>query len=179
MLDWKKIEDDLYEITKENIISISKEYSTEIFYAFALSINADYGEIMISLNTKESLKETALDYFKRNPDWYSSEVKAEKDLYWSIGDWKYTDENSEDFQDIWDKYQELISDACIEQDDDVEVDQSIEEKFLSLACRVLHKLNKDGVFRVLNKTEDFKYFVCDHDEDDEYAWDRLKKNSLV
>jgi hypothetical protein len=179
MINWDKVEKTLYQITKENIIEISKEHHSKKFYAFALSINADYGEIMLALNTVESLKETAKDYFNRHPDQYGSVEKAVKDLYWSIGDWNYEEENSEDFQDTWDYYQELISDESIDQDEELEgTENSINEKFLSLACRVAHKLDKEKVFNFLNQTSNFKYIVCDHDEADEDSWQRLEKTKL-
>jgi len=179
MINWNQIEEILYRITSENIKEIAQEHSDETFYCFALSINADYGEIMISLNTNEFLEETAKDYFTRRPERYKSLEKAKEKLKLSIGDWKYTDENSEDFQDTWGKYQELISDEALDQDEELEeTDQSIEEQFLRTACRVIHRINNEEVIKLLNQTEDFEVYVCDHDETDEKSWQRLKETKL-
>ena len=135
------------------------------------------GSTAICPAAESPTNEAAQDYYERHPDWYKSVEDAERELCWSIGDWLLTDENSEDFQDVWDKYQTVISDEWLDQDESLEdTENCVSAKFLAMACRVAHKLNSEKAYDCSNRSEDFKYFVCDHDETDEDSWERMEGN---
>lgn len=168
-MTWDEIEERLYQATAAALRHFSKDHPSESFYGFAFACNADYGEVMLCLNTAAGLRATVA---QRYASWSAEEVETR--LKWNPGDWEYANFNTKPpYEDAWDAAwsdtQEAIAEATF--DDDGE---DIPEIFLGVACRVMIALERNDEFRLLQRDPAFATFVTDHDESQGDAWERLR-----
>ena len=185
--DETRVHSVLTTIVTEAINDFAQRHPDEQFYGFAFDCNADYGEVLLCLNTEQDLQASAKELKESPPksflpkfdkmmeekygvkpkplfhDKTAAEV-AEK-LRWNPGDWKYQGfYNCSDDPD-WAELAEEIAEQ-IETDED-------REAFLRIICRLIPAI-KPALER-LHRTSDFRVLVIDHDETVETAWQRLAK----
>jgi hypothetical protein len=191
-IDWRTLEDHLFSLAMADIRRFADAHRDEQFYGFAFDCNSDYGQILLCLNTQESLRETALQYATNPPNkevWdrinkalgfpsdeqRETPAEYEQELCWSLGDWKYQGFNTKAFDSGWASFGTDVLNACMDEEEDKETFlKPTQDRFLRAVCRVLLRLEIEGGFQRLNRTDDFGTFVTDHDEPDEVAWHRLE-----
>lgn len=169
-MDWTKFEDKLYRASVRALNGFAKQHGNEPFYGFSFDCNADYGEVLLALNSEAELAATA----KRFPAYSPQQVESR--LRWNSGDWKYPGFNLDgdlgaQWEKAWGSMQEKIQNAALDLDDE-ECDE-MSEIFLESVCRVLLRMEREGVFRCLKLEPHFKALVTDHDEPLEDSWERL------
>jgi hypothetical protein len=169
-MNWRAAEKTLYEAARSVIGRFADNHRNERFYGLVLDLNADYGEVFLSLNTEAGLRMWAADHY---PDYSPEEI--EQRLRWNPGDWLYHGFNTDEpyaleWEQSWSEYQDRIHDAVLDDDND-----AVSEWFLEAACRVLLRLEKSDALMRLNREEYFKTLVIDHDESLEDAQERLAR----
>lgn len=195
-IDWELLEQTLYDFTKTDIELFSKTFPRERLYGFAFDCNSEYGQVLLCANTEEDLRKQAEKYAKGDspnaeafrkisekfglePSQPSDDVDAEIDeLRWALGDWKYQGFESAAFQDGWSPHASAVLNWCLDHDEESDPETFMtptQAEFMCRACRVMVRLEQDKAFNALNRTEDFKTWVADHDEPDEISWDRLNE----
>src|SRR5262249_3751763 len=102
--------------------------------------------------------------------------EEEVSLRWNMGDWKYQGFDSDNFSNGWDSFREAVSDACLDEEQDEETFMTpTQDRFMRTVCRAVIRLESEGAFDVLKRTDDFKTYVADHDESQEKSWNRLQE----
>jgi hypothetical protein len=167
-VNWRKVEQRLRGASVEALRAFARDHPEETFYGFCFDVNADYGEVNLSLNTEEDLAATAARHY---PGYSQREIDGR--LRWSSGDWKYPGFNSDPpyakaWEAAWGEAQETIHDAAIDDDGD-----GVPERFLESVCVVLVAMEEHGELEPLSRAEGFKTLVADHDESIEDSWARL------
>jgi uncharacterized protein DUF4303 len=165
---WKRVEDELYGASVDALESFARDHPGETYYGFMFDCNADYGEVLLCLNTEEDLAERSRRHY---PTYSQGEIDAE--LRWNPGDWRYQGFNTtppyaEAWDARWSAPQETIASARLVGEED-----EVNEEFLTTVCRVLVRMERNGVFDCLVRDNRFKVFVSDHDEAPEDAGTRL------
>ena len=175
-IDWAAIEARLFELTCAESVRFSCGHTDEEFYSFAFDCNADYGQLLLCLSTKEHLRQEAESCQAKYADSCLNKPLAdwEAELRWALGDWKYQGDclgfGSDEFNAGWSECENLIVDSCwIDPCDD----RKVQLNFLNSACRVALRLEHDDAFSSLKRTPDFAVYVADHDELEEISWARL------
>jgi len=180
-----KLRTTLGRITSTAIAAFAQQHQSERFYGFAFDCNAEYGQVLLCLNTEEDLLDTAknlkadppkpfLEKFdkmmeekygvKPKPLYHDKTVpEIVEDLRWETGDWKY-----QGFYDCNDDPEWAALAAGIS-----EAHESDSETFLETVCRVLPEIQV--ALACLNRTKDFRALMIDHDESVETAWSRLER----
>lgn len=105
------------------------------------------------------------------------------DLKWSFGDWLYqgTDGraghlNESAWEKKWEPIADKIEEAYLEDEDpDEYFEEVFQFQFLSAVFRTLIKIEQSGVLELLDRTEDFKVLILDHDQFEEEGWDFMEK----
>jgi len=162
----------LLDLSKSSLASFADEHRDEVFYAFGFDCNADYGDVLLCLNTESDFAKTSQEYIAK----WSYGPKELAELRRNFGDWKYQGFNCE--QSVWieawkphadaiERY--LFSDELAEEDREIFI-----EDFLLMVCRVLVHLERSGALAKLPKDAGFFTQVMDHDEDLESAEGRLE-----
>ena len=169
-MNWKKVEGTLLDASVTALHAFAHDHAAETFYGFCFDVNADYGEVLLSLNTEDDLVAWAERTYPTYP-----QREIDSTLRWNVGDWKYHGFNTdkpyaEAWDKAWEETQDALHDAYLD-DESAEVP----EHFLQSVCRVLIDLERKDAFAPLARTERFKTLVTDHDEPIEDAWARLLK----
>ena len=169
-MKWRTVEKTLLEALHSALTRFVTDHRNERFYGVALDVNADYGEVFLSLNTEAGLASCAA---KRYPQYSSEEIEGH--LRWSVGDWQYHGLNTdppylEAWEEAWSRTQEQIHDAYLDDEHD-----EVSEQFLESVCRVLLRLERSPAFMQLAREPGFKTLVIDHDELLEDGWERLAR----
>ena len=167
-MNWSVVEEKLYTASTAALDSFLREHPAERFYGFIFDVNADYGEVLLCLNTEAALHQWATSHY---PSWSSPEV--DRKLRWNAGDWEYQGFNNEtpssaQWEQTWSEVQESIASASLDDDD-------ISERFLESVCRVLLRLERSQEFLRINREPHFRTLVSDHDEDLQDSWARLER----
>jgi hypothetical protein len=198
-IDWQALERLLVELSKADIQRFAAEHRDETFYGFAFDCNSDYGQVLLCLNSPDDLHRAAVQYSKGDTPgkeaWAEIRRKLnatlglpldegpplktpeeeEVSLRWSLGDWKYQGFNSVDFEKGWESFEEAVSEACSDEEQDEETFMTpTQDRFMRAACRAVIRLEMTGAFDALKRTADFKTYVADHDESQEDSWSRLQ-----
>jgi hypothetical protein len=122
-----------------------KNHPDEVFYSFAFDCNSLTGEINLSMNTEEELK----DSFQTPEEFYSSKF--------SVGDWKYSCFDSDGISD---------EEFCKITQDLKENEWTLfSKKLLLFFTEILIEFSETECFKRIPKTDDFKILCIDHDED--------------
>ena len=195
-IDWEQLEEKLYELTRSDIGYFSTAWPDDRVYGFAFDCNSEYGQVLLCANTKEDLQAHAEKYAKGKtpnaeafrkiseslglePQLPSNDVEAEiESLLWSLGDWKYQGFQSQAFTDGWSPLESAVLTWCLESDEEEDPETFMthtQVEFMRRVCHVMVRLEQDEAFDILNRTDDFKTWVTDHDEPEESAWDRLNE----
>ena len=167
-MKWTAVEKTLYDASLAALTRFAAEHLAERFYGFIFDVNADYGEVLLCLNTESALAEWARTHY---PEY--STAKVEEQLRWNAGDWEYqgfnTDEPySNEWEKSWSETKDRIAVAALEDDD-------VCEEFLESVCRVLIRLERSPAFLRIQREAHFKTLVSDHDEDLEDSRERLAR----
>jgi len=165
------LESALLDLSTSSIASFADEHRGETFYAFGFDCNAEYGDVLLCLNTESDFAKTSLKYIA---EWaYGPEDLAE--LRKNFGDWQYHGFNCE--QPSWDKTWQPHKDAMegyifSEEPSDEDRDDFI-EAFLRMVCRVLVQVERSGALDRVQQDAGFFTQVIDHDENEDEAEARL------
>lgn len=187
-IDWSTLESTLFDLALADIAAFAKGHAAEVFYGFAFDCNADYGQAMPCLNTTE-FHQAAIEGRNLPAEIVASYEQWRKqlglpagttpsaELRWSLGDWKYQDFSSSAFKTAWERFERQVHDAAFPDvgyaEEKNEQDRDTQERFLESVCRVVVRLEKQNAFDGLKRTDDFRTYVADHDEDEEESWERL------
>ena len=165
-IDWNAFENELVAAIETQIERFASKHTKETFYGFALDCNAEYGDILLCVNTCDALAKTASQYLKLRPN---STLQSEIDsLRWALGDWKYQGFNIN--TRLWSKqYGASLAKS------DAPIGYEGIEQFMVSACRSLLRVEDSGVFNKLSRTGDFRVACVDHDENIDEGDVRLKR----
>lgn len=176
--DLSKIEDVLVALATKSIDAFAISHANESFYAFGIDCNAEYGNVLLCLNTEEDFALTSAQYVA---EWnYGPDDLA--DLKRNFGDWKYQGFNLKqpEWTAEWTPYEEQIEQYVFAEANDDEGEDEADERseefvedLMRCCCRVLVRLERDGVLGRLNRDQGFFTHVMDHDEDEDGATERL------
>ena len=160
-IDWPELQESLYQLSVEALRSFAEVHREETYYGFAFDCSADDGSLLLCLNTEEEFQANSSGHPVGGEEWLEER--------WGTGDWKYQgfnamgDDLSERFEEQWENYEEQISDEVDSQfysHDSL----STASMFLESVCLVLFRMEREGVFSCLQRTDDFDGLVLDHDE---------------
>lgn len=152
----EKQQEFFFNFLTDSIDNFLLEQTDETFYAFALDCNIhEEGEINLCINSVELWQEITTYYTNKG----SNQSQ--------LDDMKY---NARD----WDEDQRIASLHLF--DDWVEADQAI-EIVLEWLCQQIVLLTDSETFKRIKKTEDFKLFVYDHNENPSDSQERFEKLS--
>jgi len=176
--DLAQIEEVAFDLSVESIREFAAQHADERFYAFGLDINAEYGDLLLCLNTDEDFRETAKRYIA---EWNYSEADLAQ-LRRNFGDWKYQGFNLKQslWKDRWKPFKDAFENyiwARIRDEEDDDLASARHRQFVESTmvcfCRVLVRIEHSGVLRDLARDADFFTHVQDHDESDDDANERL------
>jgi hypothetical protein len=178
-IDWSHFESLLFDLTSRDVRDFAAAHLNETFYGFAFDCNSEYGNVLLCLNTEADLQRQAESYKTENPDLYADETidDIRAGLRWNMGDWKYQDFNSKDFDKAWTSLESRVIDLCMDEEEDEETFMTpTQMQFMRSVCRVLVRLEHAHAFDCLSRTDDFKAYAADHDEGGSESWDRIAEN---
>jgi hypothetical protein len=171
-IDWLQLQGRLYELCVDSLRHFADEHADESFYGFAFDCNADYGDVLLCLNTEEEFRKSSREFPDEPQEWLDTELR------WGPGDWKYQgfntdfDDSSQRFADGWKSYRAQISDDTVAQFHSRDA-LSTATLFVESVCLVLIRMEHDNIFSCLQRSGNFEVFVCDHDESFEASRQRL------
>jgi hypothetical protein len=180
MFDWRSTEETLFSLLHGDIEQFAPQHQAEEFYGFFLDYDPYYGTVYPSLNTLELLRQRAETYKYdvqsiggpgTAPDLYADKTigEIEERLRWSPADWGYLQINRRDlWRQHWAPIRKIIEDVRDE-------DDSFEEQFRVMACRLLIRIEDSGVLDLLRRTQDFGALCADSDETLDVARARLER----
>ncbi|PIT12832.1 DUF4303 domain-containing protein [Snodgrassella alvi] len=143
------------------------------FYAFAFDCNVEYGEINLCFNTEHAFSKVLNRY--QNGDFAENyrTTEAIYQLRYNTGDWEYQCFDTlyvfseEELENYFNKlYPNDVN-------DDYGAWKAFANSLLDLFTKQLVEFSKTDIFKKIPKTNDFKFFCIDHDEDIEEALQRM------
>lgn len=158
IFNWAEYEAILYPVLHEAIIRVSKKYPNIQFYGMCIDCNAEYGQVLLHLNTESDI------------------IENKKEEYWDVGDWEYFDlmdelqNNDNFFNKAWKRYEDYIVENMFQDDEENPI-----EDFMVMISKVANKLQNSEAIKTLNKTQNFRIVAADHDEDIEDGYERMEK----
>ena len=176
-IDWDAFEAQLLDSTTREIATFAAANASTPYYGFMFDCNSDYGQVLLCLNTDESLQKQAESYKTGNADLYARDTVEDikRSLRWNAGDWEHQGFNTDSFDDDLSEFESAVSDATMDEEEDEETFMTpTQDRFMKSVCRVLLQLEQANAFDCLRRTADFQVFVADHDETDDDSWGRLK-----
>jgi hypothetical protein len=175
-----EIEEVLTAASIKAIEDFAMSHRGESFYGFGLDCNAEYGGVLLCLNTEEEFQTTAAEYSAK---WSYTEERL-SDLRKSFGDWKYHGFNLEMpwWDEMWGPYEKSIArywTAYVHEfeegeDSSDEAREAFAGELMDSLCRVLIRIEESGVLGQLNRDDNFFTHVEDHDEPHGEADERLR-----
>ena len=165
-IDWVKIQDELFVLSKAEIDSFVMECTETDIYGFGFDCNADYGTVLLCFNSEKEFLNSCKGFPNESKVWLQTKLR------WNTGDWKYQGINSDQFNARWLPYEREIHKQVIEQWMARDL-QSAASMFLNSVCEVLVRLENWGGLRRLNQTESIRLFAGDESEDVAVSWERL------
>ncbi len=171
-IDKEKIKSELLNFTEIEVKKFLEQNKEKEFYAFAYDCNAEYGEVNLCFNTEEDFSKTLQKYQSGE---FSHHYQTKEDIFdlkYNTGDWDY-----QCFSTLWVINQEKL-DVIFEQFEPDDFDKLFDnfiEEIMVICTEVLIEFSKTKIFELIPKTENFKFFCIDHDEDFESAENRLRK----
>ena len=176
-INWGAFETQLLDSTTRELTSFGAGNALESFYGFMFDCNSDYGQVLLCLNTEESLQKQAESYKRDHADLYANKTinDIKQSLRWNAGDWAHQGFNSGSFDSDLSEFESSVADATMDEEEDEETFMPpTQDRFMKSVCRVLLRLERTNAFDCLVRTADFRTFVADHDETDDDSWGRLK-----
>ncbi len=157
--DFQKLYELVYTSAKNCIEDFSSSQNNKNVYALVFDLNESYGDILLSINTEEGLKNTIDSMY---PNYTEDQITGLNGLRYNPGDFFFFDmckfpEEVIEWSLNYNKYlSNLKSDKAY---------LNNTEKFSDTICKVIHDL--DSVITKLDRTEDFLVYHCFHDVDEE------------
>lgn len=158
VFNWAEYESILYKGLHEAVNRINKKHPNIQFYGMCIDCNAEYGQVLLHLNTESDIKE------------------KNKEEFWDVGDWEYFDiiddlqEKDNFFNKLWGKKEEYIAENMSEDEEGNSI-----ESFMLMISKVANRLQTSDAIKQLNKTTNFRIVAADHDEDIEDGYERMLK----
>jgi hypothetical protein len=161
-IDWNELEDLLVRLTAGTIERFAGEHPCEVFYGLGFDCHADYGQVLVCLNTRDAQRES-----------------ADEDDDWAFGDWRYHGINLDD--PAWEAWEEeaplVMSNAAniLLNNRKGDALPALYEAFLAMASRALLRVAQSEATNRLKKEYGFQVLAMDHDEGPEAALDRMRR----
>jgi len=157
-INYKEYKEYLLKHAIDVIDKFSKSTDNKDVYALVLDAQSCYGTVLIKWNTYKGLNETL------KQDCYQGKTKeqiyASNGLKYSIGDFYYEDPaNCSELAELELKYYNFMIEDVVD-----EVYEHNCNQYINTLIEVLLDLKPH--FEQLNRTEEFIFYVVDHDEDD-------------
>lgn len=160
-IDWGELEELLVRLSTDTIDRFAVEHPNEVFYGLGFDCHADYGQVLVCLNTREAQKEA-----------------GDEDDEWAFGNWRYHGINLEDpAWEAWEETPLLVSNAAniLLNNRKGEALPALHEAFLEMATRALLRVAQSDAVARLRKESGFQVLAMDHDEGPEAGAIRLQK----
>ncbi len=163
IFNWSEYGELLYKGLHEATIRVGKLYPEIEFYGLCIDCNAEYGDVLLHLNTEKDI------------------VENNKDDKWDVGDWEYfdlIDELEKDdnfFSKLWEDKKAYCIDKMSPIEDEWDSGENPVEDFMVMISQVANKLKTSDAIAKLNKSSDFRIVAADHDEDIEEGVDRMER----
>ncbi len=165
VFDWAEYEELLYKGLEEAVSRLAKKYREIEFYGLCIDCNAEYGDVLLHLNTEENI------------------IKNNKTSKWDVGDWGYFDvideleENDNFFSNLWEDKKTYCIDKMfpVEEEDEFDEGENPIEDFMIMISKVANRLKSSAAISSLKKTNDFRIVAADHDEAIEEGIERMEK----
>ena|SRR5258706_3072149 len=188
-IQWNSLERALLRLTRAELRRFGKKHLQETFYGFAFDCNSEYGEVGLCANTNALLKAQRAAPDPNAAVWAAidrklglgggSPAKPRRMSRWELANWDYQAFNSKEFDRNWRRFQSIVTDRCMdEEEDEGTFTTPTQNRFMEAACRVLVRLERDGAFDVLRRTANFSTLAMDHDEPESKARARLRRVRL-
>jgi hypothetical protein len=181
-IDWKVMEEKLFDLCEKQISVLAATQPEEVFYGIGLDCSAESGEVLIHANTENSLVQTASESMQRSPQYYVGKSIDEvvEELRWGFGEWKYHAFNLEDpsWPESWGEAEELVSNSTnifVNNRKWPEMDAA-KEDFMKMTSRVALRLRASSSVNSLARAANFSTLCAEHDEGPDHGFDRM--NSL-
>ncbi|MGD1840247.1 MAG: DUF4303 domain-containing protein [Thermonemataceae bacterium] len=165
------IKTELLRFTELEVEKFLLHNSNKTYYAFAYDCNAEYAEVNLCFSTEEEFKKTLNHYQNGEYSQYYQIKEDILDLKYNTGDWEYqcfASMNVFSENELTEIFQKLP-------DDDHKSWHSFTEQLMQLFTLTLFEFSETKTFDKISKTNDFKFFCIDHDEDFEDVENRLMK----
>ncbi len=160
-IDWAELENVLVRLAITTIERFAAEHPTEVFYGLGFDCHADYGQVLVCLNTREAQREA-----------------GDQDDDWSFGGWCYHGINlNEAWEDEWEEVPLILSNAAniLLNHRKHGARSALYESFLEMATRALLRVARSDPVARLNKEPGFRALAMDHDEGPEAGFARLER----
>jgi len=165
-LDWSQVQETLFQLIRADVQTFAAQHQAETFYCLFLDCNAACFEVLVKVNTLESLREDVFQFQQRNRyrDQKRGREKSvehlEHDWRWNCGNWRY-EINSPAWKKSW---APIVTSMGAFLDDPSNFFPDFAKSFLLTACRALVQVECSGVLNELHRTRDFRTICADHDE---------------
>jgi tetratricopeptide (TPR) repeat protein len=174
-IDWERLERALFERTVAELSAFAAAHPGERCYGFAYDCNADCGEVLPCLNTEVALQAAVAGAFGRSPWEGMTAAEIAERLRWNPGDWAHQPiGDPRAWAEAWEPFRSRLEESQLAEDG-----SATSERLLEAATRVVMRLEKEGAFEPLARTDAFATLVIDHDESAEDAWSRTRWLRLV
>lgn len=161
-IDWGELETLLVRLTVGTIERFAAEHPNEVFYGLGFDCHADYGQVLVCLNTREAQREA-----------------GDEDDDWAFGNWRYHGINLDDeaWEEEWEEVPLIVSNAANILLNNRKGDSlpGLYESFLEMASRALLRVARSDAVALLKKEPGFGVLAMDHDEGPEAGFTRMER----
>lgn len=146
--DYKKIKTLISSQIREFVVEFAASNENRSVYALALDVNEDYGDIIVCINTEESLSKRASSVYT---DYSEDEIGGISGIRFNPGEFEFSRVlDLGDFQEAYEKKIETLkTEASVLRN---------QEKLSEAAAEAL--LESRDTFNILDTTEDFIFYHC-------------------
>lgn len=159
-IDRGELEDLLVRLSSGTVKRFAAEHPDEVFYGLGFDCHADYGQVLVCLNTREAQREA-----------------GDEDDDWAFGNWRYRGINLEDpAWEAWEEAPLLVSNAAnvLLNNSKSHTLPALYEAFLDMATRALLRVARSEAVGRLRKESGFRLLAMDHDEGPEAGFGRFQ-----
>lgn len=162
-IDWGELENLLVRLSTGTIERFAAGHPDEVFYGLGFDCHADYGQVLVCLNTREAQQES-----------------GDEDDDWAFGNWRYHGLNLDDpAWEAWEEVPLLVSNAAnvLLNNRKGHALPALYEAFLEMATRALLRAARSDAVARLRKEPGFQVLAMDHDEGPQAGFAREKRLS--
>lgn len=160
-IDWGELEDLLVCLSTGTVKRFAADHPDEVFYGLGFDCHADYGQVLVCLNTREAQREA-----------------EDEDDAWAFGNWRYHGINLEDSSwEAWEEAALLVSNAAnvLLNNRKGQALPALYETFLEMATRALLRVARSDAVGRLRKESGLQVLAMDHDEGPEAGFTRMER----